>query len=194
MERERLTRMRWRMRGAWLWPTFVAVTLLEGLTLHLLPVAGDGSGFVPATLQAGFLNLVMVAVVAPIAGARLRRRRPDLPKVVADNHAGTALVLGVFVALLAGGLLHRPEIVELERARVAQSGAVHGYVNAQAEPEYRRNLAAADTWRIEPELFRTCVPGDDAKRPLCLLVDTSQSPPGVEVDPDRQPNKRYFGR
>ena len=35
-------RIRWRLRGAWMWPSFVAVTLLDGLILHLLPRSGPG--------------------------------------------------------------------------------------------------------------------------------------------------------
>src|SRR5215210_8677805 len=70
------TRMRWRMRGAWLWPAFVALTLAEGVALAKLPITGDGAGgVVPGVLLAGFANLVGVAVIAPLLGARLRRRR-----------------------------------------------------------------------------------------------------------------------
>ena len=39
-----LTRMRWRMRGAWLWPAFVVLTLAEGVLLEVLPISGDGPG------------------------------------------------------------------------------------------------------------------------------------------------------
>ena len=88
-----LTRMRWRMRGAWLWPSFIVLTLAEGVALDVLPITGDGPGGVlPGVLLAGFANLILIAVVAPLAGHRLRRRRPDLPRVVAQNYAGTALL------------------------------------------------------------------------------------------------------
>ena len=69
----------------------------------MLPIAGDGPGGVlPGVLLAGFANLILVAAVAPLAGRRLRRRRPDLPRVVADNYAGTALLLA-FAAAVARG-------------------------------------------------------------------------------------------
>ena len=89
-----LTRMRWRLRGAWLWPAFIALTLAEGVALQVLPIAGDGPGGVlPGVLLAGFANLILVAAVAPLAGHGLRRRRPDLPRLVAQDYAGTALLL-----------------------------------------------------------------------------------------------------
>src|SRR3954469_21515419 len=79
-----LTRMRWRMKGAWLWPVFVAVTLLDGIALEVLPIEGDGpGGVVPGVLLAGFANLIAIAVLAPLAGRRLRRARPDLPRAIA---------------------------------------------------------------------------------------------------------------
>ena len=88
-----LTRMRWRMRGAWLWPAFIVLTLAEGVALRCCrsPATGPG-GVLPGVLLAGFANLILIAAVAPLAGHRLRRRRPDLPRVVAQNYAGTALL------------------------------------------------------------------------------------------------------
>ena len=65
-----LTRMRWRMRGAWLWPAFIMLTLAEGVALEVLPIAGDGPGGVlPGVLLAGFANLICVASVTR-TGAR----------------------------------------------------------------------------------------------------------------------------
>ena len=51
-----VTRMRWRMRGAWLWPTFVVLTVAEGIALELLPIAGDGPGGVRPGRAAGGLR------------------------------------------------------------------------------------------------------------------------------------------
>jgi hypothetical protein len=191
MERVWLSRMRWRMRGAWLWPVFAVLTLAEAVVLNELPVSGDGpGGFVAGLLLAGFGNLAIVAVIAPLVALRVRRRSPDMPRPVAVDRAGTAL-LGVAAAVLvAAGLVHRPQVREEERARLAQALAVSGYVHAQA-PEFRPGLARADSLRLSDDLYRTCVPGDDPKRPLCLIVTTDQSPPGVTVDPDRAANSEY---
>jgi hypothetical protein len=188
-----LTRMRWRMRGAWLWPAFIMLTLAEGVALEVLPIAGDGPGGVlPGVLLAGFANLICVATLAPLAGGRLRRRRPDLPRVIADNYAGTALLLVIAAAIVTAGLVHRPQVLDERADRGAMSGAVQDYVVAQA-PEYRRGIASAEAVRLADDLYRACVPGPDPKRWLCLFVTTDQRPAGVTVDRDRAPNAAYRG-
>ena len=185
-----LTRMRWRLRGAWLWPAFVALTLAEGVALQVLPIAGDGPGGVlPGVLLAGFANLILIAAVAPVAGHRLRKRRPDLPRVVAQNYAGTALLLAFAAVILAGGLIHRPAVVAAEDDLRAQAAAVHDYVVTQA-PKYAPGISLADPMRLEDGLYRTCVPGPDPKRWLCLYVNTEQRPAGVTLDGDRTPNSQ----
>ena len=185
-----VTRMRWRMRGAWLWPAFIVLTVAEGVALEVLPIAGDGpGGVVPGVLLAGFANLIAVALIAPLAGRRLRRRRPDLPRVIADNYAGTALLCVIAAAIVGLGLLHRPALQAEQAAEGAVAGAVHDYVVAQA-PAYRGGIDAAEAVRIEEDVYRACVPGPDPKRWLCLYVNTDQRPAGVSVDTDRAPNPR----
>ncbi len=181
------------MRGAWEWPAFVLLTLGDALLLGRLPLSGERTGFVGGLLVGMFFNLLAVALVAPFASRRLRRRRPDLPKVVADNRAGTAMVVLVTVALLAGGLAHRPQRLASERAYGVQSDAVRRYVAHNAPAAYRSRLDEADTWRQDDDLYRTCVPGAAGQPPLCLLVSTGQSPAGIRVDSDRTPNDRYVG-
>ncbi|MEO8690655.1 MAG: hypothetical protein ABI611_20855 [Solirubrobacteraceae bacterium] len=186
-----VTRMRWRMRGAWLWPSFVVLTLAEGIALDVLPIEGNGpGGIVPGMLLAGFANLIAVAALGPLAGHRLRRRRPDLPRPVADNYAGTALLCAIAAAMIGLGLVHRPSVLAEQEARRAQFAAVHDYVAAQA-PQYRAGIALADSMRLEDDYYRTCVPGPDPKRWLCLFVNTRQRPAGVSLDHDRAPNTSY---
>src|SRR3712207_5596397 len=86
-------RLRWRMRGAWLWPTFLVLTLLGGAVLHLLPpYDGAPRNLLAGVLLAVFANLFCVAAVTPLVARWLRRRRPDLPRSIAQNYAGTALI------------------------------------------------------------------------------------------------------
>ena len=175
-----------------MWPTFLAATVFDALLLNALPIAGEGgTDFVPGLLLAGFFNLIAIAVLAPLLGLLVRRRRPSLPRMVATDYAGTALVLGVVVALLAGGLIHRPAVQEAKRERAAQFAAAQRYVLTRGAPEYRSNVALADTMRLGSHLYRTCVPGRVAKRALCVVVDTSQSPPGVTLDRSGSPNASF---
>lgn len=179
------------MRGAWQWPAFAAFTVIDGVLLSELPFYDNGTGsLVGGMLLAGFANIIAIAVLAPLAGRRLRRRRPDLPRLVASDYAGTGLLAALAVALFIGGLLHRPAVAA-ERAKVAAVAVVtHDYVIAQA-PEYERGVGSIDALRVEEDLYRSCVPGPDPDRWLCLFVTTEQSPPGVTLDRDRAPNSAY---
>ncbi|MDQ3739598.1 MAG: hypothetical protein M3389_01520 [Actinomycetota bacterium] len=184
------SRARWRLKGALLWPAFWVLTLGDALLLGQLPIAGDGgTAFVPALLLSGFFNLVAVAIVAPLAGSLLRRRRPDLPRVVAFDHAGTALLVCVSLGLLAGGLIHRDERRESEHDLLVQRAAAVRFMQREAPEEFRRSLPATSTIKMEDELYRTCTPGSDPDRWYCVYVATDTSPPGVTADQNRESNE-----
>jgi hypothetical protein len=191
MERASLTRLRWRLRGAWMWPAFVVLTVADAVLLHELPIATDGIDVVPALLLSGFLNLFVVAVVAPLTGRLVRRRRPDLPKVVAGDYAGAALLGAVTGALLVGGLLHRPAVERSERDLRVQAAAARDFLLTEAPPGVRARLGAADTIRLADRFYRTCVPEGRPRRAFCVFVRTTQDPPVVRADPDRSPNAEY---
>lgn len=191
MHRAELTRLRWRMRGAWQWPTFAALTLAEGVTLQVLPISGRGpAGLVPALLLATALNLVVVAALAPLSAALVRRRRRDLPHPIAADYCGTTLLALLFAGLLAAGAVNHSAVEREQRDRAASAVAAAGYVHTQAR-DYLGTLGQATTLRVEPGMYRTCVPGGDPERPLCLFVNTDQSPPGVTRDRERVPNVRW---
>lgn len=189
-----LTRLRWRLRGATMWPAFAAAIVVDAGLMQALPIAGDGSpGPFAAVLLAGFFNLAVVAVGAPLAGRWLRRRRPALPKVVADDRAGTVLLATLAVVLATIGVTHRPAVREHEGDLLAQAASVRRFVLAQAPPAYRANVDRMETAKQGPDLYRTCVPGPDRARSFCVFVTTDQHPPGVTRDPDQTPNAVYFG-
>jgi hypothetical protein len=156
-------------------------------------VAGEGPSPAAALVLAGFLNLAMVGVLAPVAGRGLRRVRPDLPRLVANDYAGTALVLGAGIVVVALGLAHRPQVAADERSFRAQADAVRSYFMANAPAIYRAHLARADTWRVGEHLYRTCVPGRSRAQAMCLYVDTSSGRPRLRRDSNPAPNERLFG-
>jgi hypothetical protein len=174
-----------------MWPAFVAFTIADGLLLHSLPVAGDGIDLVPALLLCGFLNLAVVAVAAPLAGRLLRRRRGDLPKVVAVDYAGTALVAAVAAGLLVAGLVHRPVVQRAQRDEHAQARAAAGFIQAHGTPAVRARLSQADTVKLSDRFYRTCVPDGRPRRAFCVFVRTNRDPPSVRRDPDGTPNAQY---
>jgi hypothetical protein len=189
-----LKRLRWRLRGAWLWPSFVALTVVEMGLLHWLPVQGDATGWVASLLVAGCLNLIVVVVVGGLGAVALRRRRPDLPKVVADDYAGRVALGLVAGGLLLGGLVHRPVIEHRRAAFAEQSLAVRNWVALHGDAYARVHVGKADSIRLDEDLYRTCVPAPDPKRSLCLVVDTSKSPPAVRRDRSREPNSGFVPR
>jgi hypothetical protein len=183
------SRLRWRWRGALLWPLFVGLTIADALLLGELPIAGDGgTDLVPALLLASFFNLLAVAVVAPVASARLRRRRRDLPKVIADDYAGAALLGVVTLGFVVGGLIHRPHLRDAEHDLIVQQVAARRFVATQAPAEFRAHAAASDTLKLGEDYFRTCVPGPNPTRWFCVFVNTDETPPGVTVDESRVSN------
>jgi hypothetical protein len=181
-------RLRWRMRGAWQWPAFGVLTPVDAVLVARLPFHGEGPDVLGAALFAGFVNLLTVAVAAPLAGMLVRRRRPDLPRLVARDYAGTALLALVAATLVAGGLSHRAALRAENADRASALAATHAYVVTQA-PGFRAGLAAPDVMRLEDDYYRVCVYGSE-RLPLCLFVDTAQAPAGVTRDPARVPNVR----
>ncbi|MBJ7332562.1 MAG: hypothetical protein JHC95_21885 [Solirubrobacteraceae bacterium] len=191
---DRARRLRWRLRGAWLGPTFVGLTVVDTILLHQLPVAGeDKTAWVSAFLLAGCINLIVVAALGHLAGLLLRRRRPDLPRVVADNYAGTALLIVVTAVFLAFGLAHRPTVDdEREAARDARSAA-RAYLEEHAPPAYRSGIASASVYRIDRDIFRVCANADDPNRSWCVVVHTDAEPPRVIEDDSHTPNAALDG-
>jgi hypothetical protein len=182
-------RLRWRLRGAWQWPTFLALTLADAVVLTLLPFYDPGpAGLVPALLVAGFANLIAITVVAPALGHVVRSRRPDLPRVVARDYAGTLLLVAFAALAVGGGLAHRSAAAAADAERAAVRLSLHDYV-LQRAPELRDQLGAIDTRQLEPDYYRACVPRHEPRRWLCLFVSTGQQPPGITRDRDEQSNR-----
>jgi hypothetical protein len=181
-------RLRWRLRGAWMWPTFFALTAVDGVLITALPpYDGTPPGLPGGVLLAGFANLFLLAVVAPFAGRALRRGRPDLPRQVASDYAGTALIAALGALILVAGIAHRPAVAGEHDDAAALSAAVRAYVGAHA-PEWAPGLDGVEVREYAPEVFRACVPGTDPHRWLCLIVDTDRRPARVTRDESMVPD------
>jgi hypothetical protein len=193
-ERVWLTRLRWRLRGATMWPAFLVALVFDAVLLHWLPISGDvAPDLFAAVLLAFFFNLVAVAVGAPLLGRLVRRRWPGLPKVVADDRAGTALVAATAAVLLGLGLAHRPAVQRQQDAFDAQAAAARTFVLARAPARFRAHVDRMDTWKQGAGLYRTCVPGPNDRRSFCVFVNTRHDPPLVIGDRDQSPNSVLAG-
>jgi hypothetical protein len=167
-----LARVRWRRRGAWLWPAFVALIAVDALVGHALPPVGESQTLVSAALTGLVVNLLGVLFLTRPLGAVLRRRRPDLPVVVARNYAGTIVVVTVTAAIALIGLIHHSSVLAERNAMRDAMVRAQAWIGDRAPPEFRRNLALVDVFAIEQgSIYRACVPGDDGRRHYCVIVN-----------------------
>ena len=192
-------RIRWRLRGATMWPAFIAVTLIDGLILHLLPPVRTGIDIVPAILLATFGNLALVGVLAPWLARRTWARRPVAgpgapPKAqleVLTDRIGTGLLLASVFAVLAAGLAARPTVVSETEDTQRNAEAFRAFVLGTGNAELIRNLETANTVRLGEDYFRTCIARDDRRRHFCAFVDTSTDPPDLTRDRSAESNSNY---
>jgi hypothetical protein len=188
------SRMRWRMRGATLWPTFALAVAVDAVLLDVLPISGDdGPGLFAAVILAGILNLIVVAVAAPLIGLVVRRRRPQTPKVIATDQAGTALLVLATLGIAALGLAHRPAVRAADADLATQAALTRSFVLGHAPLEYQSRVDRLNTWKQGPHLYRTCVRGPDPRRSFCVIVNTDHSPPSIVADHDQRPNGTVAG-
>ena len=192
-------RIRWRLRGATMWPAFIAVTLIDGLILHLLPPIGTGVDPIPAILLASFGNLLLIGVLAPWLARRTWARRPAAEPgapakaqlEVLTDRIGTGLLLASIAAVIAAGLAARPTVVSETEDTERNAEAFRALVIHTGNPELIRNLETANTVRLREDYFRTCIARDDRRRYFCAFVDTSRDPAQVTRDQSAEPNSIY---
>ncbi len=193
-ERLWATRLRWRLLGAWQWPALYLLTLADALVLHWLPFSGvHGSAVVAGLLIAGFLNLGIVALLGPAFGALLRRRRPDLPKVVASDRMATSTMLVLLAILLLGGALNRGAVTDASHDSEVQLKAARRWFHVNAPARFAGGIGHENVFEAGPDLYRTCIPGPDPAKNLCVYVNTEGDVPTVREDPDERPNSVVAG-
>jgi hypothetical protein len=167
-------RLRWRRRGAWLWPVFIAATAADALIGTLLPPSGESQMVFGAGVIGLILNMLGILAISWPAAAVLRRYRRDLPVIVARDYTGTAVVALISLALLSIGLLHRDSVLANRRAMRDAIARAQAYIGDRAPPEFRRNLQWVSTFTIQAgSIYRACVPSLDGRRTYCVVVDTS---------------------
>ena len=196
-------RLLWRLRGAWQWPAYAVLTLLDAVILHELPPVSGGVDFIPGLIVSSFTNLFLMGAVAPWLGRGLARRERaeggnGIPlavrvEVLKDRTAAILLAIAT-LGLLVAGLAARPLIVSETRETERNAELVRDHVFAEAPHEVQRNLDTANTVKLEDGYFRTCVNYDDRTRAYCLFVDVDAEPPIVRKDPSTLPNQEFKPR
>jgi hypothetical protein len=166
-----LARLRWRMHGAWMWPTFIALTLLDGALAHWRPLAGDSQSAISGWLLGLWISLIGIVVLSPLLGMVLRRVRHDMPRVVARDYAGTGVVMVVTAGFLVLGLVHHARVSSDSRALEDATARAESYIGDHAPQQFQINLGSADTLTIQPgTIYRTCVRNRRGTRDYCVVV------------------------
>lgn len=181
MDGASLSRARWRLRGAWQWPLFGALTVADGLIGHALPQSGDSESLAGALLAGLVLNLLGVLFGSRPLGALLRRARRDLPSVVARDYAGSWVVIAITLAILAAGLEHRGAVAASRGAMQEATARAQAWIGDHAPARFRASLRRVDILEIQSgAVYRACVPSAGGSRTYCVVVNV-QRPFGRSV-------------
>jgi hypothetical protein len=192
-------RLRWRLLGAWRWPAFAVATVADAALLHELGTGGVRLNVPVSLILASFGNIALLAAADLLArfAARKRAARGDDVDAthleVQIDRGGIALLAVGAVGLAASGAATHHLIVSETNATTANARAVESWVSRHGSATYRRNLETANTAKLGPDYFRTCIADDARKRFLCLFVDTRRKPPQVVRDPSTEPNRPEAG-
>ncbi len=189
--------MRWRLRGAWQWPAYALLTVLDAVILHELPPVREGVDFVPALIVSSFGNLFLMGAVAPWLGRRLAERERaaggnGIPlavrvEVLKDRTAAVLLTIAT-VGLLVAGLGNQPAVVAETEDVEDAIALLERYVPGNAPHEIQRNLEIVNTERLEEGYFRMCINYDERDRAWCVFVNVKAEPPTIVRDPSEIPN------
>ena len=190
--------MRWRLRGAWQWPAYALLTVLDAVILHELPPVREGIDFVPALIVSSLGNLFLMGAVAPWLGRRLAERERaaggnGIPlavrvEVLKDRTAAVLLTIAT-VGLLVAGLGNQPAVVAETEDVEDAIALLERYVPGNAPHEIQRNLEIVNTDRLEEGYFRMCINYDERDRAWCVFVNVKAEPPTVVRDPSEVPNQ-----
>jgi hypothetical protein len=174
MDATPLVRLRWRLTGAWLWPSFVVLTLADAAIVHDLPLSGDTESLVGGWLLGVVLSLAGIACLGGLFGRLVRRLRPDMPRLVARNYAGALITLAITLALLGGGILHHGTIVADRAALDDAVARATAYIGDHAPVAFQKNLDRVVTYEIQPPIiYRSCV-ANSSNRQYCVVVNRSK--------------------
>ncbi|HWD70852.1 MAG TPA: hypothetical protein VG293_11725, partial [Solirubrobacteraceae bacterium] len=173
MDAASLARLRWRLSGAWLWPSFFVLTVTDAVIVHDLPLSGDtGLSLVGAWVFSAVISLLAIALLGGLIGRLVRRLRPDMPRVVARNYGGALITLATSFVILAGGLIHHPSVVADRSALKEAVARATEFIGVHAPAVFQENLQELFTVQLlGPVLYRSCVPDRAGDRLYCVIVN-----------------------
>jgi hypothetical protein len=176
MDATPLRRLRWRLRGAWLWPSFFVLTVADAAIIHRLPLSGDSpENLVGGWLLGCVLSLIAIVLLGGVVGRLVRRLAPDMPTVVARNYGGTLVTLAVTLMLLGAGLLHHPAIAADRNALQDATARAVAYIGDHAPARFQANMRVLDMLIVQPRvIYRFCVTDRAHTQDYCVIVNREQ--------------------
>jgi hypothetical protein len=152
-----LVRVRWRLLGAWMWPSFLVLAAVDGVIGHLLPAAGTGESVLGGIVLGLVLNLLCIVALGPLLGRALRSRRRDLPAAIARNYAATTCIVLVTAGFAVLGALHHSEIVR-DRASLHDAAVrAAAWIGDHAPPRFRAGAGSLDSYvLLAGSVYREC--------------------------------------
>lgn len=166
-----LARLRWRRSGAWMWPAFVVMTVIDAIIVHARPMTGDGQSLIGGLVIAMVFNVLAILLLSRPFGALLRRRRTDMPGVVARNYGGTAAIGLITLIMLSAGLAHHAALTEEQHTLREAIARAEAFIGDHAPAPFRAMAYHTDTYTIQAgEVYRTCVPDRTLSRTYCVIV------------------------
>lgn len=154
-----------------MWPSFVALTFADALIIHHVPFSGDSASLVSGWLISVILNLIAIVLLTPLVARVVRRVRPDMPRLVARDYAGTVIAVAVTALLVGAGLSHR-QSVEADRSALANAVArAQTYIGAHAPSQFRESPGSIDTYVLQARtIYRSCVSNITRTHYYCVVV------------------------
>ncbi len=166
-----MVRLRWRLRGAWLWPTFVVVTALDGVIIHARPPAGTAQNLAGGIVIAMTFNVIAILLFSQLFGRLIRRRRTDMPIEVARNYGGTAVISLITAIVLGAGLAHHATLTREQHTLHEVVVRAEAFIGDRAPAAFRAMAIHTDTYTIQAgAVYRTCVPDRARTRTYCVIV------------------------
>jgi hypothetical protein len=172
MDAAPLVRLRWRLRGAWLWPLFVVLSLVDAVIVNQFPLTGNAASLTAGWLLGVILNLLAIVVLTAPITRLVRRLSSDMPRVVARDYAGAVAVIGVTVSLLSLGLIHRHVITNALNDLNDATARAEAYIGAHAPAQFQKDLNRLSTYAVQqPNIYRICASDPAGQRFYCVVVN-----------------------
>ena len=171
MDATPLVRLRWRLRGAWLWPSFLVLSVADAVIIRSLPPSGSSESLVGGWLLGAILSLIGIVLLGGPLGALVRRFRRDMPRMVARNYAGALITLAVTIAFLAAGLVNQQAIASARRALQEAAARAQAYIGTHAPVAFQEHARVLYSDPVEaPVIYYFCA-ADATHHYYCVIVN-----------------------